>query len=131
MDMEIVLTGGKKVEARYKGYTIKTDQPEFAGGNNSAPSPFDLFLASIGTCAGFYVLSFCQERNIDTKEIKINLNIDRNNETKMVNNISIEIQIPSNFPEQYKKAVIKAAEQCTVKKHLLNPPEFKIHTKNI
>ena len=73
MEMEVVLSGGMKVNAIYKGFTIETDQPEQAGGDGSAPSPFDLFLASIGTCAGFYVLSFCQKQGIPTDEIRLML----------------------------------------------------------
>ncbi|MCK5331318.1 MAG: osmotically inducible protein OsmC, partial [Candidatus Marinimicrobia bacterium] len=62
MDMKITFPGGKKINAEYNGQIIKTDQAVASGGNGSAPEPFDLFLASIGTCAGIYVLGFCQQR---------------------------------------------------------------------
>jgi len=55
MDMTITIADGKKVNAEFKGHVFNTDQPPEAGGQGSAPSPFDLFWASIGTCAGFYV----------------------------------------------------------------------------
>jgi putative redox protein len=42
--------------------------------------------------------------------------------------ISLEIQLPPEFPEKYKEAVIRSAEQCAVKKHLENPPKFSITT---
>lgn len=130
LNMEVNLTGDKKIEVLYKGFSIKTDQPETAGGENSAPTPFDLFLASLGACAGFYALIFCQQRSIDTKNIKLILNIDRNSETKMVSNIIINIMVPEDFPDKYKESLIKAVEQCPVKKHLDNPPKFEIKTKN-
>ena len=68
--MQVTFPGNMKVEAYFKGYTITTDQPKDEGGDESAPSPFDLFLASIATCAGYYVLSFCQKRNISADKIK-------------------------------------------------------------
>lgn len=126
MQMEIVLPGGKKVNALYKGFTIQTDQPKSAGGEGSAPAPFDLFLTSIGTCVGYYVLRFCQERKIPTKDIKLFLNTERNAESKMIGKIKVEIQLPFNFPEKYKNTVVKAAELCTVKKHLFDPPVIEI-----
>ncbi len=129
MNMEIVFPGGKKVDAIYKGFTIRTDQPKYSGGDGSAPAPFDLFLASIGTCVGIYVLVFCQERSIPIEEVKLILQTERNKETKMIRKITIEIQLPSEFPEKYKEAMIKAAELCSVKKHLYNPPLFDIYTK--
>ena len=124
--MEINFPGGKKVDANYKGFTIKTDQPKQEGGNGSAPEPFSFFLSSIGTCTGLYVLSFCQERHISTNDIKMILRTVKNEETKMIDKISIEIQAPKTFPDNYKKAVIKAASLCTVKKHLDTPPKIEI-----
>ena len=126
MEMKICFSGGKKVDADYKGLTIKTDQPKHEGGDESAPEPFSLFIASIGTCTGFYVLSFCQERNIPTADINLLLKIEENKETHMTKKITIEIQVQDDFPENYKKAIIKAASLCTVKKHLDNPPEIDI-----
>lgn len=126
MDMKIYFPGGKKVEAIYKGLTIKTDQSKDEGGEGSAPEPFSLFLASIGTCTGVYVLSFCQNRNLPTDDLKLFLKIEKNMETRMINKINIEIRVPKDFPDSYKNAIIKTASLCTVKKHLDNPPRFDI-----
>ena len=126
MDMMVTLPGGKKVNAAYKGYTIQTDQPEKSGGDGTAPSPFDLFLASIGTCAGFYVLRFCQERDISTDNINVVLKTERNPETGMIGKIVIDINLPDDFPKKYSKAVIAAADHCAVKKHVLNAPAFDV-----
>ena len=86
MEMQVLFPGGRKVDALYKGFTVRTDQPVKAGGENSAPSPFDLFLCSIGTCAGYYVLDFCQERSIPYQEIELTVNFEKNRETGMVGN---------------------------------------------
>jgi len=126
MEMKISFPGGKKVDADYKGFTIKTDQPIREGGEGAAPEPFSLFIASIGTCTGLYVLSFCQKRNIPTDNITLLLQLEKNKETHMIEKISIKIQVPEDFPESYKKAVLKTANLCTVKKHLEKPPEIEI-----
>ncbi len=131
MDMEIVFPGGKKVNAIYEGFRIKTDQSKDSGGENSAPAPFDLFLASIGTCTGIYVLLFCQARHIPTERLKIILHTERNRETRMITKIVIEIQLPPEFPEKYRQPLIRVAGKCSVKKHLENPPLFDIYTKTI
>ncbi|NLY76308.1 MAG: osmotically inducible protein OsmC [Firmicutes bacterium] len=124
--MRIRFPGGKKVDVHYKGFTVKTDQPEASGGNNSAPSPFDLFLCSIGACAGFYVLDFCQGRNIPYEDIELILTPERNESKGLIGKINIEIKLPAEFPEKYRDAVVRAAGLCAVKKHLDNPPEFQI-----
>jgi len=127
MDMEILFPGGKKIDAVYNGFTIKTDQSVEHGGEGSAPAPFDLFLASIGTCAAIYVAAFCEYRQIDTSDIRIGLNFDRNEKTGMIENISFEVTLPASFPEKYEKAVVRAINQCAVKKHMIEPPQFQVN----
>jgi len=126
--MEINFAGGKKVNASFKNYIIKTDQPLTSGGEGSAPSPYDLFLASIGTCAGIYVKSFCDQRNISTEGIKLIQSLELNSETKLPSRISIAIQLPRDFPEKYREALISVAELCAVKRTIANPPIFEIQT---
>lgn len=126
MDMRIYLPGGKRVDAQYKGFTIQTDQNVMNGGEGKSPSPFDLFLGSLGTCAGFYVLRFCQERDIPTKDIGLVLRTQRDTESRMINKITIDISLPDGFPDKYKNAVRQAADLCAVKKHIINAPEFEI-----
>ncbi len=124
--MKIVLGENQRVDAHYKGLVIQTDQPVKAGGDESAPSPFDLFLAAIGTCAGYYVQSFCKQRKISTEGIYLEQMMHVDEATRMIGEIEIRIFLPPDFPEQYKNSVIRAAEACAVKKHITNGPEFSV-----
>jgi ribosomal protein S12 methylthiotransferase accessory factor len=116
------------VEALHAGMTIRTDQPVKAGGAGTAPSPFDLFLASIGTCAGYYALRFCQERNLSTAGLALSVDWERSEETKLISRIRIEVTLPEGFPEKYRSAIVRATDQCTVKKHLVNAPAIEVET---
>jgi putative redox protein len=126
--MEITFDGGKVITAHLNGHTIRTDQPVDNGGDNSAPAPFDLFLASIGTCAGIYVKSFCDRRQIPSDGIKIIQTMEFDKENKVPALIKLDIQLPSDFPDKYTSAVINAAELCLVKKTINSQPEFQIIT---
>lgn len=128
-EIRVTFPGGLKAEAQYKGFVIPTDQPAYAGGEETAPAPFDLFLVSIATCAGYYVLAFCKERGIPTDQAAVVMRTEKNPETKMVSKITIEIELPPGFPQKYQKAIIRAVDQCTVKAHILTPPSFSILTK--
>ncbi len=118
MSIKIHLAGGKKVNAKIEGFEIKTDQPVHAGGEGSAPDPFTLFLASIGTCAGVYVQSFCDNRKISTDGIRINMDYQYDKIAKLIGKILIDIVVPPDFPGHYDNAVISSAGLCTVKRHL-------------
>ncbi len=128
MDMKITFPGGKKVNAEFNGFTQKTDQAIVSGGEGSAPEPFALFLSSIGTCAGIYVLRFCQQRGIDTNGLEIIQSMNFNPLSGMIDKIKLNIILPDDFPDKYKKAVINSGILCAVKKHLENPPRFEIAT---
>jgi ribosomal protein S12 methylthiotransferase accessory factor len=130
MAMEIVVSfpGGARVDAQYGPHTIRTDQPARSGGDDSAPAPFALFLASIGTCAGIYVLGFCRSRGLSTDGIEIGQRMEVDPATGLVANVSLDIRVPPSFPEKYHDALIRAANQCAVKKHLESPPRFDVRT---
>ncbi|MBN2666936.1 MAG: OsmC family protein [Bacteroidales bacterium] len=126
--MEITFNGGKVVMAHSEGHIIVTDQPVDNGGGNTAPAPFDLYLASIGTCAGIYVKSFCDRRMISAENIRIMQTTVWNEETHLPASIKLDIKLPPDFPEKYKDSLISVANLCLVKKSIANPPEFIVDT---
>jgi putative redox protein len=129
MAMEISFPGGKKVNAHFKGFTIKTDQSEKDGGEDSAPTPTFMFLASLGTCAGLYALNFCEERKIETEKLKLELEFATHKKTRMIEKVRMKLTLPPDFPEKYRRAIVKAMDLCYVKKHLHAPPEFETITR--
>ena len=100
MDMTITFPGGARVDAEVGPFTIGTDQPVQGGGENSAPAPFTLFLASIGTCAGIYVLGFCRQRGLPTDGIRIIQRTERDPRTGLVGKIGLDIEVPAGLPGQ-------------------------------
>jgi putative redox protein len=126
MPIEVIFAGNKKVNARIDGFLIETDQAVHAGGDASAPQPFTLFLASLATCAGIYVKSFCDQRNIPTDAIHLTMETVKDPLAKMIARIEIRIHVPMDFPEKYEQAVINAAELCAVKRHLSEKIEHDI-----
>lgn len=128
MDMRIHFPGGKRVTAEYNGFSIATDQPLGGGSEGSAPAPFDLFLASLGTCAGIYVLQFLRQRDLETEGLEIIQHHKWNPQTGRLDQVTLTIHLPEGFPERYRKAIVQAAGLCAVKKHLETPPQFRIET---
>ncbi len=128
MEMNVYFPGGKRVYADYGGFTIETDQPARGGGEDSAPAPFDLFLASIGTCAGIFALGFMQQRGIDPAGSSLKMSPQFDPEIGLIGKIDLELTLPRDFPAKYRDAIVNAMNLCTVKKHLHQPPAFEITT---
>jgi ribosomal protein S12 methylthiotransferase accessory factor len=120
---------GLEVDVEYKGFVVKTDQPARDGGGGTAPSPFDYFLVSLAACAGFYTLAFCRERKISVDGLGVTMSTERGEVSKMIDKVTIAVDLPADFPEKYKFALVKAVDHCTVKAHILRPPQFEIVTR--
>jgi ribosomal protein S12 methylthiotransferase accessory factor len=126
MKFEVSFPGGMKVDAAYRGHTLHTDQPVEVGGTDTALAPFDLFLGSMVTCAGLYAMRFCQQRDIPTAGLGVTLEPIREAGAKKLGKIRIEVTLPAGFPEKYHEAILRAVDQCAVKRAVLDPPEFEI-----
>ena len=131
MEMMIDFPGGARVDAHFGPYTVATDQPPAGGGSGSAPTPFATFLAAIGTCAGIYVLGFCQQRGLPAEGIRILQRMYKDPYTGMVGKVELEIQVPPTFPEKYRPSLVRAADLCAVKKHFERPPQFEIVAREV
>jgi ribosomal protein S12 methylthiotransferase accessory factor len=131
MEMTIAFPGGARVDAHFGQFTVVTDQPVSGGGEGSAPSPFLMFLASLGTCAGIYILNFCKSRSLSTEGLRIIQRMHTDQATGMVAQIDLEILAPPDFPEKYLPSLVKSAELCAVKKHIEKPPVFNVSAQTM
>ncbi len=129
MEIKIRFREKKKVHAEFDGFIVHTDQSKENGGDQSAPAPFDLFLASIGTCAAVFIQSFCEKRGIPIDRMDLVEKVEWNEKTHLVSKISLELHLPKNFPVKYRESVVSAANLCTVKRHLKEPPQVEIVTQ--
>lgn len=126
IEFNVSFPGGVGVDATFRGHTVHTDQPQ-PHGQDTALSPFDLFMASIATCAGYYALRFCQERNISTDGLGVRMLAEKHTgEKKGIARFDIQLTMPPGFPEKYHDAIVRAVDQCTVKRHLIDPPAIDI-----
>jgi len=126
--LRVMFPGGKRVDAHFDGFVVHTDQPIEHGGEGSAPEPFMLFLASLASCAGYYVLAFCHARDLSTKDVHVDLVAD-SEPTGRLSRVQLHVDLPPTFPEKYVDGVRRAAESCKVKKALLDPPVIEVGAK--
>ncbi len=124
--MTLSFPGGKCIDVHLDQTVIHTDQSPKYGGEGSAPEPFQYFLASIASCAGVYAVAFCERRDISTEGLGLSLTAVEDAEAKRVGRIEIRLTLPPGFPDKYRNAILRAMDQCAVKRHILTPPEFDV-----
>jgi len=131
MRIETTFPGGVRVDALVRGFTISSDQPVSCGGSGSAPAPFDQFLASLATCAGFYAVQFCRKRGLSTTGLQVALDARRDAETHRLSELRLELTLPDGFPERYRDALVRAVDQCAVKRVIEAPPRFETVVRDL
>lgn len=124
--IDVVFGGGMRIDARMGDTVIPTDQPEKQGGGGTAPTPFDLFLASLATCAGVYAVRFCESRKLSTDGLGLRAVCTFAEKGFHVEAMTFELTLPEGFPDKYRDALVRSVDLCTVKKHLKDPPEFAV-----
>lgn len=128
MGIRVFFPGNKKVYADLGNYIVETDQPVRGGGDGTAPSPYELFLSSLATCAGIFVKGFCDSRGIDASNIELIQNLEWDPIKQVPNLINIDIKVPTDFPAKYYDALVNVVNQCTVKRTIYEQPKFTVKT---
>ena len=121
MRVQARASGGLKVEAQIRGFTVGTDQPLPAGGEGTAPTPFDLFVASIATCGA---------RELSTEGLSLTAEVHKDPDSGRMLGIDLDLELPHGFPERYRTAILRAVDQCTVKRALETPPPVREPERN-
>ena len=125
-DIVVTFPGGKRVDAQIGERIVHTDQPVDAGGGDSAPTPYELFLASMGTCAGIFVLSFLQSRDLPTEGVRLTERLDVEQGTHLLRGVSLDVHLPKTIPAKYREAIVRTAEKCSVKRAMQAAPAFAV-----
>jgi len=121
----VTLPGKRRVDAQVRSHVVRTDQPRDNGGEDTAPTPFQLFLSAVGTCAGIFVQGFCAQRELSTEGIRI-VETPHLDASGTLVGVELEIQVPPEFPEKYRETLVRVADQCAVKRAIEARPRFEV-----
>jgi len=122
--VEVTFPGEKKIDATVAGHTVRTDQSVDHGGGGTAPEPFQVFLASLATCAGIYAKLFCDQRELSSPH-GLEMDVTRGNHG-LLSHIDIVLHVDAGFPDKYDPAIIRSMELCAVKKQLRDEIETSV-----
>lgn len=125
MDFTVTLPGGRRAETRLRGHRLVTDQPLDNGGEDTAPTPYELFLASVGTCVAVTLQGFAAKRGLDVTGLSVKQSM-RYDDAGLLVAVDLEVHLPPGFPEKYREAALRAAGECSVKKVIAAGPEFTV-----
>ncbi|MEU8869074.1 OsmC family protein [Streptomyces umbrinus] len=110
-----------------RGHHIHVDQPVEAGGTDIAPTPTELFAASLATCVAFYAGRYLHRHGLDQAGLRVRTEFTMATDRPVrVASMHVTIVPPPGLPEQRRAALLAVASRCTVHNTLHEPPEIGI-----
>lgn len=123
-EFTVTLPGGRRAETTIRGHRLVTDQPQDNGGDDTAPTPYELMLAAVGTCVAVTIQGFAAKRGIPFDGITVKQSMRYAADGWQLVAVDLEVHLPPDFPEKYREAALRAAGECSVKKVMAAGPEF-------
>ena len=115
---------GRSFEASVRNHKFRIDLPLVAKGKDTGPTPPELFVASLASCIGMYLVFYCEKKKIDPTGIKIETNYEKT--ADRIEKISVEFSLPSAKSENERAEAMNWAKKCFVHNTIENKPEIKI-----
>jgi len=117
---------GDRFAIDVRGHTITVDQAVDAGGEDTAPTPTELFAAGLASCVAFYARRYLARHTIPSEGLAVSLSYETGGRPNRVTQISIEVTPPAALPADRLDAFLAVASHCTVHNTLTHAPEIGI-----
>jgi putative redox protein len=118
--------GGERYEIGVRGHTIVADQPINAGGADEAPTPVELFVASLAGCVAYYAGRYVTRHGLSRVGLSVAVNYRMADPPTRVTDVHLTVGLPDKFPAERRQAVQAVVEHCTVHNSLITPPTVRI-----
>jgi len=117
---------GDQFDITIRGHVISVDQPLPDGGNDTAPTPTELFIASLASCVAFYARRYLDRHHLATDGLAVEATFDMGARPARVAGIDVRLIVPDSVPAERREALLAVASHCTVHNTLAATPEVSI-----
>lgn len=117
---------GDKFQISVRQHSIRVDQPTFDGGDDTGPTPTDLFIASLAACVGYYVRRFLSRHGHPVDGLAVISEVDFATHPHRVGEINLRVEVPSELAPEQQASLLAVAARCTVHNSLRQPPAVHI-----
>lgn len=131
MKSNIIYTGNTIFKTKIRGHEIVMDLSEKLGGDNTAPTPTEFFMASLGSCAGLFAVRYLQTAKLNPEGLSIDLDWKFDRNKTRIERIQISVSVPNATLGRRKKALLMVVRKCIIHNTLKNYPdtEFVVNGK--
>jgi uncharacterized OsmC-like protein len=125
--MDVRFVSGEAYEVAVRGHRVMVDQPVDAGGEDGAPTPTELFVASLATCVAFYAGRYLTRHGYSRAGLGVSVGFDMaGDKPARVTRIRLAVRVPADVPAERRPALAAVVSHCTVHNSLITPPDVSI-----
>ena len=117
---------GDRFAVSARDHLLTVDQPVADGGDDTAPTPTELFVASLVSCVAFYARRYLARHGLLTDGLRVTGDYDMAPRPVRVARVRIDITLPEGMPDGRREALLAVASHCTVHNSLTAPPEVSV-----
>ena len=117
---------GDRFRIAVRQHTISVDQPASDGGEDTAPTPTELFISSLASCVAFYARRFAARHDIPTDGLAVTAEFSMASHPARVGEITLQLHVPAELSPEQQAALVAVTSHCTVHSTLMQPPEVRI-----
>lgn len=116
---------GKTFETTIGAHRIITDQPISQGGANAGPTPPELLLASLGSCAGHYAIEYLRARSLPLFGLEIRVSAAKGADPPRLASFNVEVILPG-IDERHRQGLLRAVRTCLIHNTLKTSPAIEL-----
>jgi len=117
---------GDRFTIGIRDHEVDVDQPVSDGGEDTAPTPTELFVASLASCVAFYARRYLARHHLPSTGLRVTTDYRMGSHPARVSDLRIEIALDSAVPHDRRDALLAVASHCTVHNTLTHPPTIDV-----
>ena len=129
MEVTVEHLGAVQFAIKAREHSIVSDQPAENGGFDEGMTPPELFLSSLGSCAGFYAAQYLKKKGLATEGTVVRVFADKAKNPARLDNFKIEVDVPAAVDEEHRKGVEEAVRHCLIHNTLQHPPTITLEVR--
>jgi putative redox protein len=129
MEVTVEHLGAVQFAIKAREHTIVSDQPAENGGFDEGMTPPELFLSSLGSCAGFYAAQYLKKKGLASEGTMVRVFAEKAKNPARLDNFKIEVDVPAAVDEEHRKGVEEAVHHCLIHNTLLHPPTITLDVR--
>ena len=129
-ELKIDYLGGIGFQAKARGHAMTIDLAKEKGGLDQGMNPPEVFIASLGSCIGVYVVRYCQNAGLNTEGLNIAMAWKLSDDKHKISEINIGISLPNAEVGKREKAIMEVARHCLIHNTILGQPRIQVNLAN-